>query len=286
MKAVAFTALDKVRAHLLARADRRGRPRRDRLADRDRTRPPWPSPIPTIGWPPAPMKPLVVEPAARRGAVDHRSTRIRSSRPTPSGSAPALRHVVHPTGPPPRRRARLRDALGSPAGRASHGGGDGRADQRDRRARERDDPARPGGDEPRGRRLQRRLPGAARRVRHAGERHRVPAAEALRRDRRRAARRLERVRRVARRRRSCRRTSSGFDRTSRRWCRTASSTPGAATGGAARRPAGPTRSTRRGAPSASRATDSPATSTAAAFRPRTSRKGCSRRAAPSASTST
>ena len=43
-----------------------------------------------------------------------------------------------------------------------------------------------GGDEARRRRLQRRLPGAARRVRHAGQRHRVPAAQAVRRDGRRS----------------------------------------------------------------------------------------------------
>ena len=103
----------------------------------------------------------------RRGALgEHRQRSLRDPSARRAGS---VRPHFSAHEPQPPRRDGLHHALGPAADRAAHGGGHRRAASARRASTgSGHDPADAGGDEARRGRVQRRLPGAARRVRDAG----------------------------------------------------------------------------------------------------------------------
>ena len=162
---------------------------------------------PEIGWPPPPMSRSSPRrsPAKASGSC---STATRSSRPSPARPPRSSRRSSAPTSARPETRVYV--TLWDPRQIALHMASRHRRARSAGRGRPRRHPARPRGDPPRRRRLQRRLPSDPRRVRDAGRRRPVPSAEAVRRDGPRAARRLHRLRRLARTRATCPTTSSAY----------------------------------------------------------------------------
>jgi len=131
----------------------------------------------------------------RRQVGEPREGSVRRKK---SGRAVTVRFFVHSHRPKAHLHADLRHAVGSAPGRAASGERHGRAAQRDRRHWDGRGAASPGGDGASRRRVQRRLSGRSRRVRNDGRARRLPPAETLLRDGRRARGRLDGLRHLAR----------------------------------------------------------------------------------------